>query len=211
MTKPNSDVSDWWSTSIIDMAPGQIRFRGHDIQDLIGNVSFPQMIWLMTRGDLPTPEQARLLECALVAAVDPWLPPEWDRTRFRSIAEHIQPRLTTLSEAPGIVDFLFTEDSVRDDASWDKVMGSETAAGLLDAVIEAYSAIDSGAFDAATTKSELERVMEPFGLKLGKAQAPVRVAVTGRTVGPPLFESLEVLGADETLRRLRLARADLVA
>jgi len=100
---------------------------------------------------------------------------------------------------------------VRDDASWDKVMGSETAAGLLDAVIEAYSAIDSGAFDAATTKSELERVMEPFGLKLGKAQAPVRVAVTGRTVGPPLFESLEVLGADETLRRLRLARADLVA
>lgn len=70
MTKPNSDVSDWWSTSIIDMAPGQIRFRGHDIQDLIGNVTFPQMIWLMTRGDLPTPEQARLLECALVAAVD---------------------------------------------------------------------------------------------------------------------------------------------
>ncbi len=70
MTKPNSDVSDWWSTSIIDMAPGQIRFRGHDIQDLIGNVTFPQMIWLMTRGDLPKPEQARLLECALVAAVD---------------------------------------------------------------------------------------------------------------------------------------------
>ena len=70
MTKSNSDVSDWWSTSIIDMAPGQIRFRGHDIQDLIGNVTFPQMIWLMTRGDLPSPEQARLLECALVAAVD---------------------------------------------------------------------------------------------------------------------------------------------
>ncbi len=70
MTNPKSDVSDWWSTSIIDMAPGQIRFRGHDIQDLIGNVSFPQMIWLMTRGDLPTSAQARLLECALVAAVD---------------------------------------------------------------------------------------------------------------------------------------------
>jgi glutamyl-tRNA synthetase len=38
---------------------------------------------------------------------------------------------------------------------------------------------------------------------MGKAQAPVRVAVTGRTVGPPLFESLELLGRDETLRRLR--------
>ena len=40
-------------------------------------------------------------------------------------------------------------------------------------------------------------------------QAPVRVAVTGRTVGPPLFESLEVLGRDETLRRIAAARARL--
>lgn len=70
MTGPNSDVSDWWSTEIIDMAPGQIRFRGTPVQDLIGNVSFPQMIWLLTRGDLPDDAQARLLEAALVAAVD---------------------------------------------------------------------------------------------------------------------------------------------
>lgn len=70
MTKPLNDVSDWWTTDIIDMAPGQIRMRGTPIEDLIGNVSFPQMIWLMTRGDLPSPEQAQLLECALVAAVD---------------------------------------------------------------------------------------------------------------------------------------------
>jgi glutamyl-tRNA synthetase len=46
-------------------------------------------------------------------------------------------------------------------------------------------------------------------VKLGKAQAPVRVAVTGRTVGPPLFEALEVMGRDETLRRLRVAEASL--
>lgn len=65
-----SDVSDWWSTDIIDMAPGQIRFRGHPVEDLIGRVSFPQMIWLLTRGDLPSEAQAALLECALVAAVD---------------------------------------------------------------------------------------------------------------------------------------------
>ena len=65
-----NDVSDWWRTSIIDMAPGVIRFRGHHIQDLIGTVSFPQMIWLMLRGELPSQAQARLLEAALVAAVD---------------------------------------------------------------------------------------------------------------------------------------------
>lgn len=66
----SNDVSDWWSTTIIDMAPGHIKLRGHPIQDLIGNVTFPQMIWLMTRGDLPTEAQAQLFEAALVAAVD---------------------------------------------------------------------------------------------------------------------------------------------
>ena len=70
MSGPRNDVSDWWTTEIIDMVPGQIRMRGHPIEDLIGNVSFPQMIWLMTRGDLPTDDQSRLLEHALVAAVD---------------------------------------------------------------------------------------------------------------------------------------------
>ena len=65
-----SDVSDWWSTDIIDMAPGQIRLRGHPIEELIGAVSFPQMIWLMTRGDMPSEAQAKLFEAALVAAVD---------------------------------------------------------------------------------------------------------------------------------------------
>jgi citrate synthase len=65
-----SDVSDWWQTAIIDMEPGRIALRGHPIQDLIGSVSFPQMIWLMLRGDLPNAGQAKLLEAALVAAVD---------------------------------------------------------------------------------------------------------------------------------------------
>ena len=65
-----SDVSDWWQTDIIDMAPGQIRMRGHPIEELIGTTSFPQMIWLMLRGDVASDAQAQLLEAALVAAVD---------------------------------------------------------------------------------------------------------------------------------------------
>jgi citrate synthase len=65
-----SDVSDWWSTAIIDMEPGRIELRGHPVQELIGQVTFPQMIWLMVRGEMPSPDQAKLLECALVAAVD---------------------------------------------------------------------------------------------------------------------------------------------
>lgn len=65
-----SDVADWWRTSIIDMEPGRIALRGHPIQDLIGHLSFAEMIWLMVRGDRPGPAQARLFEAALVAAVD---------------------------------------------------------------------------------------------------------------------------------------------
>jgi citrate synthase len=64
------EVSDWWQTGIIDMEPGKIHYAGYAIEELIGNVSFPAMIWLMTRGDLPTVAQAKLLEAALVSAVD---------------------------------------------------------------------------------------------------------------------------------------------
>ena len=70
MSKDSDAVRNWWRTSIIDMEPGRIAFRGHPIEDLVGNVSFGQMIWLMTRGALPTSQQAALLECALVAGVD---------------------------------------------------------------------------------------------------------------------------------------------
>jgi citrate synthase len=64
------EVSDWWRTEIIEMFPGVIRFRGYAIEELIGNISFAQMIWLMLRGELPTKEQSALLEIALVAGVD---------------------------------------------------------------------------------------------------------------------------------------------
>lgn len=65
-----AEAKSWWSTAIIDIAPGEIRIRGHEIQDLIGRIGFPDMIWLMLRGTLPSSGQARLLEAALVASVD---------------------------------------------------------------------------------------------------------------------------------------------
>src|SRR5437764_7429696 len=64
------EASAWWSTSIIDIHPGQIRVRGYPIEELIGALTFPQMIWLMLRGETPAPAQAKLFEAALVAAVD---------------------------------------------------------------------------------------------------------------------------------------------
>lgn len=67
---PQQEMQDWWRTDIIDMEPGVIRYRGYAIEDLIGNVSFTQMIWLMTRGELPSRAQADLLDAALMSAVD---------------------------------------------------------------------------------------------------------------------------------------------
>ena len=139
------------------------------------------------------------------------LPDDWDRERFAAIAPYIQERLTTLTEVPGKVDFLFWPDGSPidyDEPSWDKAFGAEWAKPLLDDVIAEYGALADWTADAL--KVALEDVMARYELKLGKAQAPVRVAVTGRSVGPPLFESLEVLGRDETLRRLTVA-SDRVA
>ena len=77
--------------------------------------------------------------------------------------------------------------------------------GVLAETVRAYAAAE--AWEADTLKAALEQIAEAHELKLGKAQAPIRVAVTGRSVGPPLFESLEVLGRDETIRRLDLTIA----
>ena len=149
-----------------------------------------------------------------LAAAEPWVTgadAPWPAERFdvevwRAIAPLVQERLKLLADLPVQVDWLFLAEPPDDPASWDKAMG-ETSADLLDAVIEAYAVAD---WDPEVLKEALRSLGEErFGLKLGKAQAPVRVAVTGRTVGPPLFEGLELLGRDETLRRLRAARARL--
>lgn len=63
-------LAQYWRTSIVDIAPGRIAYRGYPIETLIGSVSFAEMIWLMLRGDLPSAAQSRLLEAALVASVD---------------------------------------------------------------------------------------------------------------------------------------------
>ena len=69
-SRPPQTPEDWWSTSIVEMRPGMVRFRGYAIEELIGRVGFAEMVYLLTRGELPHPQAARLLEAALVAAVD---------------------------------------------------------------------------------------------------------------------------------------------
>jgi glutamyl-tRNA synthetase len=74
-----------------------------------------------------------------------------------------------------------------------------------DAIADFAASASSAEWNHNSLKGALETWTAARELKLGKTQAPIRVAITGRTVGPPLFESLEILGRDETVRRLTAA------
>ncbi|MEU4348013.1 glutamate--tRNA ligase [Streptomyces sp. NPDC023838] len=130
-----------------------------------------------------------------------WAPGSFDAAAFASLAPLAQTRITVLSEITKYVDWLFLDEPVDDEASWAKGM-KPGAEAIVKNTRERYA---TTAWDAESLKTALEEVAAAHGLKLGKAQAPVRVAVTGRTVGLPLFESLEVLGRDRTLTRLDAA------
>ncbi|MEV3925047.1 glutamate--tRNA ligase [Actinomadura coerulea] len=126
---------------------------------------------------------------------------------FAELAPLAQTRVALLSEIVQMIDFAFLDEPPSDEQSWNKAM-KEPAAAILAAAEAAYQ---DAPWNAAELKDRLERVGAEHGLKLGKTQAPVRVAVTGRTVGLPLFESLEILGRDRTLARIAAARARLEA
>jgi glutamyl-tRNA synthetase len=145
-----------------------------------------------------------------VAACQPWLHGEsapWPADRFdagvfRALAELVQTRVVTLGEVPALVDFVFLPDAPFDQTSWDKTFAAAESAAMLRSAREGFGTVD---WSAEALKTATEECGAALGLKLGKAQAPVRVAVTGRTVGPPLFEALELLGRDAVLARLDVA------
>ncbi|MFG2400038.1 glutamate--tRNA ligase [Streptomyces lydicus] len=136
-----------------------------------------------------------------------WAPEDFDEAAWRAIAPHAQTRVTVLSDITANVDFLFLKEPVEDEASWAKAMKGEPV-GLLTTARAKLAAADWSA-GPEPLKEAVLAAGEEHGLKLGKAQAPVRVAVTGRTVGLPLFESLEVLGKERTLQRIDAALAKL--
>jgi glutamyl-tRNA synthetase len=120
------------------------------------------------------------------------------------MAPLVQERVATLAEVPAMVDFLFLDQAPIEDASWNRaIAGDPGVAGLLD---DAIASFESSVWTAEDIRAATVAVGERSGKELAKAQAPIRVAVTGRTVGPPLFESLYLLGRDRTLERLRAAR-----
>jgi glutamyl-tRNA synthetase len=135
-------------------------------------------------------------------APPPWAPGDFNPVVFAAAAPLAQTRITVLSEIVDYVDFFFLDEPRIDEASWAKTM-RDGAVEFLWAAHKGFSEVTE--WKAETLKATIEAIGAERGLKLGKAQAPVRVAVTGRTVGLPLFESIELLGRDRTLERVRRA------
>ena len=123
---------------------------------------------------------------------------------FAVLAPLVKERVTTLADAPDYVSFLFAEHFEMEEASFDKAIARDTTApSIIAAARERFAGLIEWA--AADLKEALEAIAADHERKLAKAQAPVRVATLGRSVGLPLFESLEVLGRNETLARLERA------
>ncbi len=131
-----------------------------------------------------------------------------------ALAPVVQERVRTLDEVPGYLAFALGDDPEIDDASWQKAMvKGKAAAPVLDAAAAGFA---TSPWRAADIRGVVESAALAAGLvnaeggpQLAKAQAPIRVATMGSTVGLPLFESLEYLGRERTLARIGAARSRL--
>lgn len=129
----------------------------------------------------------------------------WLTTRWEPIAPLVQERARTFAEIYSMVDFLYLPEIKIEQSEWEKVRRQQPAfVALLEAAEARYAECE---WEALAIRDATLEAGTAVGVgSLGKAQAPVRLAVTGRTVGPPLFESLVLLGRRRTLARLADAR-----
>jgi glutamyl-tRNA synthetase len=124
---------------------------------------------------------------------------DWDEERIRASVPLVQEKIAKLGEYPEFAGFLF-HDVEPDPALLD--------AGVLSAAAEALEQVEP--FTADQIEAALKQLCETLGLKPRQAFQPIRVAVTGSKISPGLYESLELLGKDESLRRLNAAAAAAV-
>ena len=160
---------------------------------------------------MPTDEFVARAQPWLTGPLAPWPPGTYDPAAFAAVAPLVQERVAVLSEVPAMVDFLFLPEIEVEVADWEKAVKPDGVGDLLDRVIERWGSVawEHEPDASEPLKETLFAIGEEVGLNRKRAQAPVRVAVTGRSVGPPLFESLVVLGRERSLERLRAARARL--
>jgi glutamyl-tRNA synthetase len=127
-----------------------------------------------------------------------------DDAQFAEAARLVQTRIVVLSDAWGLLKFLNDDEFALDEKAAAKELGS-AAAPVLDAAIVGLDELNEWT-TAAIEEALKTALLEKLELKPRKAFGPIRVAATGAAVSPPLFESLELLGRERSLRRLRAGR-----
>ncbi len=132
---------------------------------------------------------------------------EEDRARYAMLVPLVKERAKLLPEVASQARFLFVDIDEYDEKSWSKVMAVEEGPVALDGAIAALEDLDP--WTTETIDAALRTMIEERDLSARKGFQPIRVAVSGSMVSPPLFESLEILGRDETLARIRAARSAL--
>jgi glutamyl-tRNA synthetase len=120
---------------------------------------------------------------------------------LRAACEIVQEKAQTLAEVWPLIRFLF-EPPVEDEKAWRKVMKDE-ALQALEASREGLAKVEE--FDAGALEAALSPIPERLGVKPGRVYQPIRVAITGGTVSPGIFESLAALGREDALERLGTA------
>ncbi len=135
----------------------------------------------------------------------PWSEDQFHEDLFSRVAPLVQERVATLGEVPAMVAFFFLDAVVFDETAFDKVIGADPLGqALLAAAVERFAETP---WEAAALHAATIELGEAMAMNLRRAQAPIRCAVTGSLVGPPLFESLEILGREKTIERLEAALA----
>jgi glutamyl-tRNA synthetase len=129
---------------------------------------------------------------------------------LRPLIAMVRERLPTLGAIGALVDFLFIDElTVEPDMLVPKRWDAATTAGALKAAREVIADVGQVSFEADELESPLRRLAEERGWKAGDLFMSIRVAITGRTATPPLFDTLVALGYERTLERLDKAREAL--
>jgi glutamyl-tRNA synthetase len=157
--------------------------------------------------DLPGEEfVARVVPYLAAAGLVAEAPSAEEDRVLRAIAPLAQERMIVLSEAVGLLGFLFVDEVEIDPAAAAKQLAGPDAVEVLEAATAALTRLAEWSTAAIETALK-DALVEGLGRKPRQAFGPVRVAISGRTVSPPLYESIELLGRERTLRRMAAARA----
>jgi glutamyl-tRNA synthetase len=132
-----------------------------------------------------------------------------DLERVRRVVPLIKVRIKTLNDALDMAGFIFTDSFAPPPADQiiQKGMDAPRTQAALQAAADALDALPD--FGAATQEAAMRALAKQLGLKAGQLFGALRAATTGQQVSPPLFETMEVLGREESLQRIRQAIASL--